>query len=211
MKELSSQAIQRYKDMYPPGTGICVDNKIEQMIANTPPYSSMDIRRDTLRTILNEHSWAFEEDELDDADTEEHNHFYVRIGSADMEDSELLRDIYILNDQLKAFAAEMRTFIADILRVKRTFEPFLEKIHSESRYLDNNETAQVLADFNNTPKNRLYPYERLEPSGNMQLSYKVLRQRKNSELCQHYTFTTLGGYLYIELFKGLESHYCSKL
>ena len=29
MKELSSQAIQRYKDMYPPGTGICVDNMPE--------------------------------------------------------------------------------------------------------------------------------------------------------------------------------------
>lgn len=44
----------------------------------------------------------------------------------------------------------------------------------------------------------------------MQLSYKVLRQRKASELCQHYTFTTLGGYLYIELFKGLELHYIPK-
>ena len=129
-------------------------DKIEQMIANTSPYSAMDIQRDTLRTILNEHIWAFDEDELGDDDElnedniEEHYHFYVRIGSGDMEDSELLRDIYILNDQLKAFASEMRIFIEDILRVKRTFEPFLEKIHSESRYLDNNETAQVLADFN---------------------------------------------------------------
>ena len=44
----------------------------------------------------------------------------------------------------------------------------------------------------------------------MALSYEVLRKRKTSELCQHYTFTTLGGYLYIELFKGLESHYLPK-
>ena len=29
MKELSNQAIQCYKDMYPPGTGICVDNMPE--------------------------------------------------------------------------------------------------------------------------------------------------------------------------------------
>lgn len=40
----------------------------------------------------------------------------------------------------------MRVFIEDILRVKRTFEPFLEKIHAQSRYLDNNETAQVVYD-----------------------------------------------------------------
>ena len=184
--------------------------KIEQMIANTPPYSSMNIQRDALRTILNMHSWAFEEDEIEDADTKEHYHFYVRIGSGDMEDSELLRDIYILNDQLKDFAMEMRVFIEDILRVKRTFEPFLEEIHSKSRYLDNNETAQVLADFNDKPQYSLYPYERLIPSGEMQLSYEVLRKRKTSELCQHYTFTTLGGYLYIELFKGLEAHYLPK-
>lgn len=184
--------------------------KIEQMIANTPPYSAMDIQRDTLRTILNMHSWAFEEDEHDDADIDEHYHFYVCIGSSEMEDSELLRDIYILNDRLKAFATEMRVFIDDILRIKRTFEPFLEKIHSESRYLDNNESAQVLADFNDRPQHSIYPYERLEPSGTMQLSYEVLRKRKNSELCQHYTFTTLRGYLYIELFKGLELHYLPK-
>ena len=184
--------------------------KIEQMIANTPPYSSMDIQRDTLRTILNMHSWAFEEDEIEDEVTKEHYHFYVRIASDEMEDAELLRDIYILNDQLKAFATEMRIFIEDILRVKRTFEPFIEKIHSESRYLDNNETAQVISNFKNKPQYSLYPYERLEPSGTMQLSYEVLKKRKISELCQHYTFTTLGGYLYIELFKGLESHYLPK-
>ena len=190
--------------------------KIEQMIANTPPYSAMDIQRDTLRTILNMHSWAFDEDELidddesDDDNIEEHYHFYVRIGSGDMEDSELLRDIYILNDQLKAFATEMRIFIEDILRVKHTFEPFLEEIHSKSRYLNNKETAKVLSDFKDRPQYSLYPYERLEPSGTMQLSYEVLKKRKTSELCQHYTFTTLGGYLYIELFKGLELHYLPK-
>ncbi len=172
--------------------------KIEQMLANTPPYSSMDIQRGTLRTILNLHSWAFEEDEMIDSNTEEHNHFYVRIGSNAMKDAELLKNIYKLNDRLKSFAKEMRIFIEDILRVKRTFEPFLEKIHSQSRYLDNNETAQVLDDFKDKPKFSLQPYERLEPSGVMRLSYEVLRKRKSSELCQYYTFTTLGGYLYAD-------------
>ena len=184
--------------------------KIEQMIANTPPYSSMDIQRDTLRTILNMHSWAFMEDLFDETVTEEHYHFYVLEGSDEMDESELLRDIYILNDQLKAFATEMRIFIEDILRVKRTFEPFLEEIHSKSRYLNNKETAKVLSDFKDKPQYSLYPYERLEPSGTMQLSYEVLKKRKTSELCQRYTFTTLGGYLYIELFKGLELHYLPK-
>ena len=184
--------------------------KIEQMITNTPTYSTMDIQRDALRRILNRHSWAFEEDVLEDNDTKEHYHFYVRIATDKMEDAELLRNIYILNDQLKAYATEMCIFIEDILRVKRTFEPFIEQIHSESRYLDNNETAQVLADFKDRPQYSLYPYERLEPSGTMQLSYEVLKKRKTSELCQCYTFTTLGGYLYIELFKGLESHYLPK-
>ena len=127
-----------------------------------------------------------------------------------MEDAELLRDIYKLNDRLKAFATEMRVFIEDILRVKRTFEPFLEKIHSQSRYLDNNETAQVVYDRRAEPHFSAQPYERLEPSGVMRLSYEVLWKKKSPELCQYYTFTTLGGYLYIELFKGLELHYLPK-
>ena len=104
----------------------------------------------------------------------------------------------------------MRVFIEDILRVKLTFEPFLEKIHSQGRYLDNNETATVLEDFKDKSRFSLQPYERLEPSGVMKLSYEVLRKRKASELCQYYTFSTLGGYLYIELFKGLEQHYLPK-
>lgn len=185
-------------------------DKMEQMIAHTPPYSSMDIQRDTLRTILNNHSWAFEEYEPDNTESTELSHFCVNSGSDEITDSEILKDIYTLNDQLKAFAAEMRIFIEDIIRVKHTFEPFLEKLHNESRYLDNHETAQVLADFNDKLQLSLYPYERLVPSGEMQLSFEVLKKAKTSELCQCYTFTTLGGYLYIELFKGIEAHYIPK-
>ncbi len=184
--------------------------KIEQMIANTPPYSSMDIRRNILPDILNEHSWAFSEYPLDDDDVDYHNHFYVRISSDVMDDAELLRDIYKLNDELKYFATEMRTFIEDILRVKQTYEPFLEQIHSHSKYLDNAETAEILSDFERETRHNLKAYEKLQPSGTMRLSYTALSKKKSPELCEHYRFTTLGGYLYIELFKGLEQHYLPK-
>ncbi len=190
--------------------------KIEQMIANTPPYSSMDIRRNILSDILNEHSWAFSEEELGDGSLNDnyedkyHKHFYVQIGSNDMDGADELRDVYELNDNLKRFATEMRTFVEDILRVKQTYEPFLERIHSHSKYLDNAETAKILSDFETETRHNLKAYEKLQPSGTMRLSYTVLSKKKSPELCEHYRFTTLGGYLYIELFKGLEQRYLPK-
>lgn len=40
----------------------------------------------------------------------------------------------------------------------------------------------------------------------MTLTYKVLKHKKTSVLCENYHFTTIGG-LYIELFKGLQNRY----
>jgi len=184
--------------------------KVEQMLLNTPPYNAINIEANCLQTILNEHSWAFEEDALNDTDVTFHKHFYVRTGLHEMEDSELNRDIYQLNEKLSAFAREMRVFIEDILRVKRCFEPFLEKIHGQSKYLDNGEAAEILDDFVTETRHKIHAYEQLKPSGVMRQSFEVIRRKNTSELCEHYSFDTLGGYLYIELFKGLEQHFLPK-
>lgn len=44
----------------------------------------------------------------------------------------------------------------------------------------------------------------------MTVSYKVLEQKKSPVLCENYYFTTIGAFLYIELFKGMELHYLPK-
>ncbi|MBP3855251.1 MAG: hypothetical protein IK990_06535, partial [Ruminiclostridium sp.] len=91
--------------------------------------------------------------------------------------------------------------------VKRAYEPFLEKIHSREEFLTNEEIAEVLDDFNTEANKKLNNYDKLIPSGSMTLTYKVLKRKKTSVLCENYHFTTIGGFLYIELFKGLQNRY----
>lgn len=83
-------------------------------------------------------------------------------------------------------------------------------LHNQSRYLDNSETAEVVNNFISGTKSKIETFEKLQPSGNMRLSYTVLEQKKSSILCESYHFNTIGVFLYIELFKGLEQHYLPK-
>lgn len=114
------------------------------------------------------------------------------------------------NDKLKVFALEYVTFVEDLIRVKKVYEPFLKQLHSQCKYLDNAETAKIVADFLESTKGKMNGYEKLKPSGSMTVSYKVLEQKKSPVLCENYHFTTIGAFLYIELFKGMELHYLPK-
>ncbi len=187
--------------------------KIENLIMNLPPYKYLEVVGNRLQNILNEHGWAFSESPIvksaieDDNDVEYHQHFYVRSGTEDWDNPDMLNDIYQLDDKLKDFAIEMKTYAGDIMRVKYAITDFLERIHSRNRFLTNEEIADTLAEFEDEKKLRMYACDYLRTSGSIQLDYKRLRIKEKTELCEHYKFTSLGAFLYIELFKGLEMHY----
>lgn len=82
------------------------------------------------------------------------------------------------------------------------YEPFLKQLHSQSKYLDNAETAIVVADFLKSTKDKIHEHEKLKPSGSMTVSYKVLEQKKSPVLCENYHFTTIGAFL------GMEEKVC---
>ncbi|MBR4588824.1 MAG: hypothetical protein IKO30_11005 [Lachnospiraceae bacterium] len=91
----------------------------------------------------------------------------------------MLNEIYELNDKLKKFAVEMRTYLEDILRVEYAFTEFLERIHSRNRFLTNKEIADTLAEFEDEKKLRMYACGYLRTSGSIQLTY-------NRTYKQHY-------------------------
>ena len=208
-------------------------DRIEDMICSLPPYNAIKPKRNALRDILEEYGWLFE-DEYDDESGERldyHDRYSVSLALDDFDKADMIDGILEFDSKLKALATEYLTFIEDIMRVKAVYEPFLEKLHSESRYLDNTETAQVLYDFNGSTMGKMKAYEKLKPSGKMQLSYTVIykkadlkskvgtssasdkiqpRLRATPILCEQYQFDTIGAFLYIELFKGLEMHYLPK-
>ena len=121
--------------------------------------------------------------------------------------ADLIDGILEFNEKLTALAEEYSAFVEDLIRIRNVYEPFLEMLHNQSRYLDNSETAALVNDFISETKSKVETFDKLQPSGNMRLSYTVLEQKKSSILCEQYHFNTIGAFLYIELFKGLEQHY----
>lgn len=186
-------------------------NKVEDIILSLPPYNVIKPKRNRLEDILEEYGWLFE-DEYDEEDAllGYHNNYTVDMALEDYDKADTIDAILEFNLKLKKLAAKYLVFIEDLIRVKTVYEPLLERIHSQSRYLDNTETAQVIYDFTTDIKVRMKEYEKLKHTGNMQLSYTVIYKKKSPVLCELYRFETIGAFLYIELFKGLEQHYLPK-
>jgi len=189
-------------------------SRIDEIISSFPPYNSMNLKTNRLYDLLNEYTWMFDNEpnhDPEDKNYPEYNdHFYTDIPLDAIDNADTMDEILKFNDVLKVFATEYLTFIEDLIKVKNVYEPFLELLHSQSKYLDNNETAKVYSDFMKQTTGKLYPYEKLKPSGSITISHTVLRQKESSVLCESYHFSTIGAFLYIELFKGMEQHFLPK-
>ncbi len=186
-------------------------NSVEDMLCSLPPYNALKLEKGRLEAILEQYGWLFE-DEYDEEDEllGYHNSYEVTHGLDEFDRADMIDEVLEFNSKLKALATEYYLFIDDLMRVRTVYEPFLEEIHSQSRYLDNTETAQAFHDFRSSTLGKMRSYEKLIPSGNMQLSYEVIYKKKCPVLCEQYRFETIGAFLYIELFKGLEQHYLPK-
>ena len=183
-------------------------SEVESIIFSLPPYNSMNISRNRLYDLLVENPtiWEIETDEKGN-ELELIEHFETTLLIGDLHDPDLIDDVVIFNSKIKALASEYAIFIEDLIRLEKVYKPFLEKLHSQCRYLDNAETAAIVEEFVSGTKSKTQSYDRLEPSGNIRLTYTTLEKKKTPILCESYHFNTIGAFLYIELFKGLEQHY----
>ncbi|MCM1276509.1 MAG: DUF6076 domain-containing protein [Lachnospiraceae bacterium] len=182
--------------------------EIESIIFSLPPYNSMNISRNRLYDLLVENPsiWEIETDEKGNR-LELLEHFDTMLMISELNDPDLIDDVVKFNGKVKALATEYAVFIEDLIRLEKVYKPFLDKLHSQCRYLDNSETAAIVAEFISENSHKTQTYDKLQPSGNIRLSYTVLEKKKNPILCESYHFNTIGAFLYIELFKGLEQRY----
>ena len=194
-------------------------SRIDDIIYSLPPYNLKNRGESRLFALLNSESWLWEQ-ECEDDDPKEmpldfNYHFTTNLPLDELDNADSIDIILKFDEKLKAFAEEYVVFLEDLLRVKTVYEPFLEKIHSKSKFLDNEEIAEVISKFNKATRDTSYSYEKLKPSGSMTITYDVLMpckaaQKESPVLCESYHFTTIGAFLYIELFKGLQQHYLPK-
>lgn len=114
-----------------------------------------------------------------------------------------------MNRRLKALAEEYRIFVEDCIRVKTVYSEFLEKIHYRNEYVHAEETAEIFKLFLEEKLGHgfLRTFDELVPSGTMSQTFVPLVIEDHTIMCEKYRFGTIGGFLYIDLFKGLDNHF----
>ena len=183
-------------------------DKLDTIIEALPPYDKMQVRRNRLYNIVNEYRYFFdnEKDPDDHSYPDEYDHFYCENYYDDL-DADIYDFALQMNRQLKALAEEYRTFVEDCIRVKTVYAAFLEKIHYRNEYLHAEETAEIFKLYLEEQGRNLRPFDMLQPSGTMSQTFIPLEIDGHTIMCEKYRFGTIGGFLYIDLFKGLENHY----
>ncbi|MCR5123079.1 MAG: DUF6076 domain-containing protein [Ruminococcus sp.] len=185
-------------------------DRLDTIIEALPPYDKMQVRRNRLYNIVNEYRYFFENEEDPDPNDhsypDEYDHFYCDKYYDDL-DADMYDSALQMNRQLKALSEEYRVFIKDCIRVKTVYAAFLQKIHYRNEYLHAEETAEIFKLYLEDQGRNLRPFDMLQPSGTMSQTFIPLEIDGHTTMCEKYRFGTLGGFLYIDLFKGLENHY----
>ena len=176
---------------------------LDDLRRSLPPYSSMPYKQSPFFQLNDEYceltGMDSEDDDSEDCTPLDECH-----------DAEYYDMVMRFDEKMKAMTAEYRVFVEDLLRVQKVFAPFLERVHHRSEFLSNEETAEVLTAFTQDMAKSIHSYGILQPSGTMTMTYQVLRDDDRPVLCEQYHFTTIGAFLYVELFKGLQNHYLPK-
>ena len=185
-------------------------DKLDAMIEELPPYNKLQVKRNRLYSIMNDHKYLFRNDLENHGENywspEFYDHFYTSNYYDDL-DADMYDSALRLNRKLSAITKEYRIFVEDCIRVKEIYSAFLEKLHAGKEYLDAKETADIYRHFLSEQENRLNTYARLEPSGTMSETFVPLNPDGDFVMYERYKFSTIGGFLYIDLFKGLQNHY----
>lgn len=95
------------------------------------------------------------------------------------------------------------TMMQDMLRVQGAYAELLGNyLHSKRKFLTDSETAEQFVQYLQATEKRS-DMERVRSSGSMRMSHEVYGDR----LCETYAFDSLGAFLYVDFFRGLDRCY----
>lgn len=185
-------------------------DKLDAIIESLPPYDKLKVKRNRLYTIVNDYRYFFDNEEAPDPDDNSYpdyyDYFYCDDYYDDLDADGCDRAMQ-MNARMKVLAEEYRVFVEDCIRVKEVYAPFLEKVHQYKEYLNAKETADVYRTFLSEQEGKLRTYAKLAPSGTMSETFVPLDLEDDYVMYEKYKFSTIGGFLYIDLFKGLNNHF----
>jgi hypothetical protein len=111
--------------------------------------------------------------------------------------------IHQANEDIRALFDEYIFIVEDIIRVQKAYSEFLDNyIHSKRKFLNDGEIAELFVRYLNDTEHRNSTMRICSP-GYMRMSHEVYGNR----LCEAYEFDTLGAFLYVDFFKGLERNH----
>ena len=200
-----------------------------------PPYDKKHFRRGLLRNLFAYYHDIFDEPFYEDSEFEsdDYNEHFVNVESTPVSYEEMyitenlneLRELDDYNfDSKKVFsnyenrkdAADFTTcieqmtnefaeFVSDLMRVKNVFMPFADKLCDHNNYPSNQKVIKVFQQF--TENCYSESHFNLISSGSMCMRHTLLDTKKGPILCETYRFTSLGAFLYFELFKCIEEKF----
>ena len=193
--------------------------ELMQIAKKFPPYDKQDFRHGLLQNLFAYYYMLFDpvRDKSDRDSTSEgyiterleflaplkHYHYDdLRVGM----DSEgkMFRAEFIIHIDKLSF--EFKTFASDLLRIGHVLKPFADELCDHNSYPSTEKVIEVFQKFTAT-HNLSNSYLNLESSGSMRMGHTVIETKKSPILCETYRFTSLGAFLYFELFKCIEEKF----
>ena len=205
-------------------------------IAETlPPYDKKHFRRGLLRNLFAYYHDIFDEPFYEDSEFEsdDYNDHYINAESTPVSYEEMyitedLNELRALDDYdfdskkvfsnyenrkdaadfttcIEQMTNEFAEFVSDLMRVKNVFMPFADKLCAHNNYPSNQKVIEVFQQF--TENCYSESHFDLVSSGSMCMGHTLLETKKGPILCETYRFTSLGAFLYFELFKCIEEKF----
>ena len=135
-----------------------------------------------------------------------HQHFFPEPELAASDEAEVLLVLRDCNHATAALFDSYITFVQDLLRVQTTYAELLEDyLHAKRRFLNESEITVCLIQYLRSSGNRS---ARLQAVGAAQMRYEIVRWKDGVErLCETVFFDSLGAFLYVDFFHGLNRNY----
>ena len=210
-------------------------DSIMDIAEKLPPYDKKHFRRGLLKNLFAYYHDIFDEPFYEDSefDSDDYNEHFVNAESTPVSYEEMyitedLNELRALDDYdfdskkvfsnyenrkdaadfttcIEQLTNEFAEFVSDLMRVKNVFMPFADKLCGHNNYPSNQKVIEVFQQF--TEKCYSESHFNLVSSGSMCMGHTLLDTKKGPILCETYRFTSLGAFLYFELFKCIEEKF----
>ena len=196
-----------------------------------PPYDRKHFRRGVLQNLFNYYDsiFYFEEPRNTDKENKYDEDEYVDFNAPIPAGGYITEKLYLLKPlkefhieekyafydpvshqqyiefvgRVERITQEFLDFASDLMRIGRTLIPFADELCNHNNYPSDEKVRKCFLKYSQI-QSVTDSYKNLVSNGSISVGHTVIETEKAPILCETYRFTSLGAYLYFELFKCIE-------